>query len=251
MNNDLRLTINNFRSNVLRQSASVILLSLIVIAVPGCKSPSDSVRDASGGGPTGSFGTGNLVVFSNELKTGGGAFEYPNGDNQILSFNDTSNPISARSIRYNWNGQSVNGQTGFAGFDLCFVPVVDNNFTHYNNDTPRDLRAAGYNHVTFYARGNFASNEFIKVEVADDGDGGAIPPCVALSPNGDLDDTAGLPCGTLASIGTAWGSHTITITNSHLNPLKDFFKATFVCLNTGNIPCGSSTVYFDNIVYTP
>src|SRR4051812_40967478 len=87
------------------------------LLLAGCNlSPFGRTRDASGGGGTGAF-SGNFVIFNNELITGGGAFEYPGPEGQILTFTDASNPISRRSIRYSWTGESVNNQTIFAGFD--------------------------------------------------------------------------------------------------------------------------------------
>src|ERR1039458_9963935 len=87
---------------LLRSQSSLAMTALcLCLVAAGCKSPFDRTRDASGGGGTGTLsGSSNFVIFSDELKTGGGAFEYPGGENQSLSFADTSNPISRRSIRY-------------------------------------------------------------------------------------------------------------------------------------------------------
>src|SRR5207248_2556262 len=82
------------RLSVLSSLLSVLVLSVFVLSEIGCKSPFDRTRDASSGGGLGTFGAnGGLVVFSNELKTGGGSFFYPGGENQTISFADTSNPI--------------------------------------------------------------------------------------------------------------------------------------------------------------
>ena len=89
------------------QILNSLFLGLVLSA--GCnKSPFDSTKDASNGGATGTI-TGNaaFVVFNSELVTGGGAFEFPGADGQSLTFNDTSNPISHRSIRYSWTGGAV------------------------------------------------------------------------------------------------------------------------------------------------
>ena len=227
------------------------LLPLLLL-VAGCKSPLDRTRDASGGsGGTGVItGGANLVVFSNELKTGGGAFEYPGGDNQTLTFSDTSNPISARSIRYAWNGQDVASQHIFAGFDLMHTPTEST----YASTPGRDLRAANYTKVTFYARGSLSANTFVKIEVADDGNTATPAPCVALSPDGSLDAVSpATPCGVRGTLSTNWGTYTIPISNSNLFPLKDFFKATFVYLPPGGTSLAGQggTVYFDQIVYAP
>ncbi len=238
------------KQNVRLSYFAIVSLLWPFVFAGGCKSPFDRTRDASGGGGTGAItGSGNLVVFSNELKTGGGAFLYPSGENQALSFNDTSNPISARSIRYTWNGQDVGGQHIFTGFDLMHTATQ----ADYTPTRGRDLRAANYTKVTFYARGSLSANTFMKVEVADDGDPTTPAPCVALSPRGDLDDLfPATPCGRRDTITSDWRQYTIPISNSNLNPVKDFFKGTFVFLpGGGNIPGGGGTVYFDNIQYAP
>jgi hypothetical protein len=222
-NNDCRLTINeNMRRSL---SAFVILQSLIVIAVAGCKSPFDRTRDASGGGGTGAITGGtNLVVFSNELKTGGGAFLFPGGENQTLSFNDTSNPVSARSIRYVWNGGDVsapgctpNPLHVFAGFDLMHTAL----FSDYATTKGRDLHAAGYGKVTFFARGSLSANTVIKIEVAAPGSppGCVTPPvvpCITLSTTG-TDGDPGSPTCSKGMLTSGWGSFMVTgITSSNL-----------------------------------
>jgi hypothetical protein len=231
----------------MRRRAVMGVLAAILLA--GCKSPFDRTRDASSGGALGNFNTvANLVVFSNELKTGGGAFLYPSGENQSLTFGDTSNPVSARSIRYIWNGQAVGGQIDFAGFTLMHTPSQ----ADYATTNGRNLSTTNYTKVTFYARGTLATNTFVKVEVADDGNSATAAPCVALSPNGDLDALApATPCGVKAQIGSDWASYSIPVPNANLNPVKDFFKATIIFLGGGSNPGGGGTVYFDQIEYKP
>jgi hypothetical protein len=240
-------------------------LSFALPFVIGCKSPFDSTRDASNGGGTGQFSTnGTFVIFSSELVTGGGAFEYPGGQNQSLSFSDTSNPISRRSIRYSWTGGVVNapGCTPdptplFAGFDLMYTPTL----ATYNPSPSvpgRDLHKAGYTKATFYARGGLSTDTVLKVEVAASGVPAGCPvlpvvPCVWLSTNGTDDDgTNSQLCGH-AQLTGGWQQYTISIPNSALTNVKDFFKATFVF----NQPSGSTapgqggTAYFDQIQYQP
>jgi hypothetical protein len=234
------------------RSLFVSLLSLIVIAVAGCKSPSDSVKDASGGGALGTFGNGNLVVFSNELKTGGGAFLYPGGENQILAFNDTTNPVSARSIRYTWNGGPVASQTVFAGFDLMHTPTQ----ATYASTQGRNLSNASYHKVTFDARGSLSDRVIVKVEVDDDGDPATAAPCIVLSENGQDTDPNSPSC-LLGKLTANWLQYPVTGVSiidftSKLANVKDFFKATMICnQGGGNIPCQGGTVYFDTIQYTP
>lgn len=234
----------------------VVTLGFVFVMLAGCsKDPYDRTRDGSGGGALGRLGViSNLVVFSNELKTGGGAFEYPGGQNQVLDFADTSNPISARSIRYVWNGSPAQaGSTDhtFAGFDLMHTTSL----TDYSTTVGRDLRAAGYTKVTFYARGALSTNTTLKIEVADDGNTGTASPCLTLSTNGtDNACTAGPLTLTPRQLTSSWQQYTLTFPTSSLAAVKDFFKATFVFTDpfVGNQnPGQGGTVYFDQIQYEP
>lgn len=227
---------------------------LIVLAMlTGCyKSPGERVHDASNGGALGRFGTvPTFVVFSDELKTGGGAFEYPGGENQALAFNDQSNPISRRSIRYSWNGQPAkvgSAEHVFAGFDL--MHTIDQ--ASYAATSGRDMRHAGYAKITFYARGELSTNTVLKIEAADDGIESTSAPCITLSANGS-DDTLVNPCGTTGTLSAGWQSYTISIPNPVLISVKDFFKATFVFSDpyVGAPPGQGGVVYFDQIEYQP
>jgi hypothetical protein len=236
-----------------RRNKLLLTLGLTLGLLAGCKSPFDRTRDASNGGATGTItGSRSLIVFSNELMTGGGAFLYPGGENQSLTFADTSNPVSARSIRYVWNGGNVSSQFGpehtFAGFDLMNTSTQADYGSASN--TGRDLRAAGYTKVNFFARASLSSNTLVKVEVAAPSTNPA--PCIAFSTDGTLDDTlpGGTPCGVKRAISSNWGSFTISIVPAtHLGTVKDFFKATFIYVGAGTGSGG--TVYFDNIEYAP
>ena len=233
-----------------------LVFGLIVSACN--KSPFDRTRDASGGGALNQFGVASsLVVFNNELKTGGGAFEYPGGNNQILSFNDTSNPVSRRSIRYMWNGQPVGGDPSnpptFAGFDLA----VSIGASDYPSVPARDLSKAGYTQVTFYARGSLSSNTDLKIEVADDGNVNTPDPCITLSTNGTDDHCSDVVLDPLAmmpkTLTSSWQQYTITVPNSALKSVKDFFKATFVFTPVVGFtsPGQGGVAYFDVIQYAP
>src|SRR5205085_424529 len=102
--------------------------------------------------------------FDDELRQGG-AILYPAAENQTLSFTDRSNPVSGNSVRYTWNGQNVNGQHGFAGFDLMDVGTLD----QYKATPGRDLRAGHYTRVQFDIRGSLSAHTVAKVEVAAKG----------------------------------------------------------------------------------
>jgi len=223
-----------------------------LLCAVGCnKSPFDRTQNV-GGGPTGTITPGgSFVIFNNELVSGGGAFEYPGSDGQNLVFNDTSNPISQRSIRYSWTGQLVAGQN-FAGFDLMDQPTQ----AQYNSQsTGRDLSKAGYGKVTFFARGSLSTNTLIKIEVADDGNSMTHDAnCLSLSTNGTLDapDGAGANCNHPQTLTSNWQSFSIPVTNASLIGLKDFFKATYIFLPSAGAPTGQGgTVYFDVIQYQP
>jgi hypothetical protein len=239
-----------------------LLIALSFLFVVGCKSPFDRTKDASNGGATGTFtGSTNFVIFNNELVSGGGAFEYPGSEGQSLSFNDTSNPVSRRSIRYSWTGEPVsnpgcspNPTHNFAGFDLMHTAVL----ADYNSTPGKDLRQAGYTKATFYARGGLSTNTLLKVEVASQGSpagscAAAPSPCVVLSTNGSDTDPNSPTCTTGRLTGS-WQSYTIPVTNSDLASVKDLFKATFVFIDpfVGNLAPGQGgTAYFDVIQYQP
>jgi len=237
----------------IKAAAALLTLSLVFA---GCKKSPFERTTNNEGGALGSFGVaGSLKVFSDELFSGGGAFLYPGGENQTLAFNDLSNPVSARSIRYVWNGKPpAAGSTSFsfAGFDLMHTATE----TTYSTTAGRDLRAAGYRRVTFYARGSLSTNTVIKIEVADDGiDGGVVPGCLVLSTSGSGTVTSGnQPCSNTATLSSNWTRHTITITDAMLASVKDYFKATFVFTDpfVGNqTPGQGGTLYVDAIFYEP
>lgn len=225
---------------------------LAALLATGCdKSPIDRTKSMSSGG-TGGFGaTSSYVIFSNELLSGGGAFLYPGSEGQSLTFNDTSNPISNRSIRYHWTGEAVNGSIDFAGFDLMHTPTQST----YSSTVGRDLHNAGYTRVSFYARGTVGSYVVAKVEVADDGNTGtANTSCVTLS-TGTMDTNTN-PCGRTDQISSAWTRYTIPIASpaTALLAVKDFFKVTFVYNNPNpgsTAPSQGGTIYIDQIQYEP
>jgi hypothetical protein len=207
------------------------------------------------------------VIFDNELSSGGGAFLYPGGENQTLSFADRSNPLSQRSIRYSWNGGDVswpgcspNPEHSFAGLDLMHTPTQ----TQYNSTPGRDLRQGGYNKVTFFARGSLASYTVLKIEVASPGVPagtcpGVVSPCLILSSDGVTTDPGSPTCPADPKPLTGqWQQYTINVAPSNLTSVKDFFKATFIFENLpGCVPsvCTApgqgGTVYFDVIQYQP
>jgi hypothetical protein len=244
-----------------QKSVALSLLSLALLA-SGCKSPFDRTKDASSGGATGTFsGTSSFVIFSDELKSGGGAFEYPGGENQSLTFTDTSNPVSRRSIRYSWTGGPVthagcspSPEHNFAGFDLMHTAVQ----TDYNSTPGKDLRPAGYTKVTFFARASLSTNTILKVEVASVGTpagscAGVVSPCLLLSLDGTGTDPNSPTCA-LGQITGSWNSYTIPVANSDLAAVKDLFKATFIFADpfVGNLAPGQGgTAYFDVIEYKP
>ena len=238
-----------------------ILLCLFFIA--GCNlSPFGRTRDASNGGGSGAFGSGTFVIFNDELVSGGGAFEYPGSEGQVLTFSDTSNPISRRSIRYSWTGEPPGGQPRdgsaptFAGFDLMHTPTFDT----YASTPGRDLRAAGYTKVTFYARGSLSTFTELKIEVSDDGNTATPTPCMVLSTDGtdphDLCTSNGSNQYKMSpqTLTSSWQQYTMTITAplTSLKDVKDYFKATYVYTPIIGAPVGQGgAVYFDVIVYQP
>ncbi len=233
-----------------------LLSACCLLLASGCnKNPFDRTRDASNGGGTGAItGGSNFVIFNNELVSGGGAFEFPGSEGQSLIFNDTSNPISHRSIRYSWTGEPVAGQSIFAGFDLMHTAL----FSDYVSTPGRNLHQANYTKVTFFARGTLSSNTELKIEVSDDGKTPTPDPCLVLSTDGldpnNLCDANGFDPFKMApmQITSSWRQYTITVNNSALTSIKDFFKATFVFTPAIGAPTGQGgTAYFDVIQYQP
>jgi hypothetical protein len=242
-----------------KKTALSLTLSLFVT---GChKSPSDRTSSAAGGPIGQAAAIATFPVFSSELKTGGGAFEYPGGDNQSLSFEDRSNPISNRSILYSWNGQPPGGVPSsppgqFAGFSLMHTISL----ATYNSTPGRDLSAFGYSRITFYARGTLSSSTTLKIEGADDTSSGILQSCLTLSSDGNGDECGanGDAPGTREVLTGNWQKYTLIIYQPTLNlkSVKDFFKATFVYSFPlgglpGEAPGQGGTVYFDQIQYEP
>ena len=195
---------------------------------------------------------GALVIFRDELSSGGGAFLFPGGENQTLSFNDTSNPISKNSIRYVWNGGDVAGQHIFAGVDLMHTPTL----ATYTSTPGKDLRAGRFTRVTFDARGSLGAGVVAKVEVADDGNTGTPAPCLILSANGHDDDSHGpvpASCLNTASLTGNWQKYSISVTDQDLQSVKDFFKSTFIFKAPSDSapPSSGGTIFFDDIEYQP
>ncbi len=258
--------ISNCKMQIANLFAILNLLFAMVFAVTGCnKSPFERTKDASNGGATGTFGAAPAyVIFNNELVSGGGAFLYPGDEGQSLSFNDRSNPISQRSIRYSWTGEAVtntscqaqNPTHAFAGFDLMDTATR----AEYDAQTVgHDLRQAGYTKVTFYARGSLSTNTYLKVEVASpkatNACTGTVSPCLKLVMANTSDpDPLRDPTCSVQTLSESWGQYTIPIQNSDLQSVQDLFKATFVFVDpfVGNLAPGQGgTAYFDVIQYKP
>ena len=236
---------------------------LVVLLSAGCnKNPFDRTHDASNSGGTGTFTPStSFVIFNSELTSGGGAFEYPGPEGQSLTFNDMSNPVSHRSIRYSWTGQPVsnagcpaqNPTSAFAGFDLMHTSTQGD----YAGTPGRDLTKAGYTKVTFYARGSLSTNTYLKVEVAGPGStdpcAAVVSPCLKLLNGADPKPSQDTTCSPVQLSGQ-WGTYTVTIPSpaTQLAAVKDLFKATFIYIPTFGAPSGQGgTAYFDVIQYQP
>jgi hypothetical protein len=256
-NEDRRSKIVDRRTIDLRNSIFFLLFFI------GCnKNPFDRTHDASNGGGTGTFtGASSFVIFNSELISGGGAFEYPGPEGQTLSFNDISNPVSHRSIRYSWTGQPVSNAgcpaqsptSAFAGFDLMHTATQ----AEYAGTPGRNLTKAGYTKVTFYARGSLSTNTYLKVEIAGPGSAdpcaAVVSPCVKLLNGVDPAPGTDTTCTPFQLTGQ-WGTYTITIPSpaTQLAAVKDLFKATFIYTNLTGAPSGQGgTAYFDVIQYQP
>ena len=226
---------------------------MFLLLAAGCKSPFGRTKDSSSG-PTGSLGgSGQFAVFNDELVSGGGAFEYPGGNNLSLAFDDHSDPLSRRSIRFAWNGQPTDATTiTFAGMSLMHVPV----FANYDITPPRDLRAAGYTRVVFAARGALSTFTSVKIEA-----GGPASACMTLSASGTtnecfLNNNPATPCLTCQTLpfSSGWRSYSLPLSSAQQSAIKDFFKATFIFDNPtpgSTNPGQGGTIYLDQIFYKP
>ncbi len=198
--------------------------------------------------PTGSPA---LQIYTDDLHQGG-AFLFPGGENQSLTFNDISGPATgSNSIRYSWNGGDVAGQHIFAGVDLIHSGSIND----YNSTPPKDLRSGRYTRVTFNARGTLGANVVVKIEAADDGNTATPAPCIILSPNGDQDDTTpGNPiasCLNRASLLNTWQSYTLGVMTNNIAAVKDYFKATFIYKGAAVSTGTGGTLFLDQILYQP
>jgi hypothetical protein len=209
---------------------------------PGTKPSTTTVS----GLPSGSL---PLQIYTDDLHQGG-AFLYPGGENQVLSFNDQSNPAAgSNSMRYVWNGGDVAGQHVFAGVDL----IHSGSLSDYNSTPGKDLRPGKYTRVTFDARGSLGPQVVVKIEVADDGNPSTPAPCVVLSASGDLDDsTPGNPapsCMNKASLTDSWQSFSLPVSPANLSSVKDYFKATYIYKGPIQTPGTGGTLFVDQILY--
>src|ERR1041384_7964791 len=107
-----------------KTNAKIACSVLVLFATVGCSKKEDKPAAAAPAASTNPgqpnpppSGATGYVIYSDDLTSGGGAFLYPSGENQALSFSDTSGPSTGqKSMRYSWNGATVGGQPAFAGF---------------------------------------------------------------------------------------------------------------------------------------
>jgi hypothetical protein len=205
-----------------------------------------------GGGDGGNGGGGggtttDLVIYDDDLHQGG-AFVYPAGENQTLSFAFGTDPKQgSNSIRYQWNGENVNGQHAFAGFTLIHV----GNQSEYVGTAGKNLSSGAYTNVSFSIRADVSTSTLVRVEVADDPTDAVLAPCLELSRNADLAANSGSTCPK-AVIDSTWRDYTIAVTASDIDSVKDYFKSTFIDKRPGGAGAAktdASTVYVDNIRY--
>ena len=233
------------------------VLGLLVLLSSSCKKKDDSadtVQPPAAQPPTNPqppSGSLNLEIYTDDLHQGG-AFLYPGGDNQSLSFRDTSGPSNGLySIRYAWNGGDTAGQHVFVGTDLMHT----GDLTTYASTPGKDLRSGNYTRVTFDARGGLPADVVVKVEVADDGLQATPAPCIILSATGLLDDsTPGNPvasCTNKATLLATWQSYSLSVTPADLVSVKDYFKATFIYKGAPATTGSGGTLLLDQILYKP
>ena len=147
------------------KTARVLLIGSFLLV--GCKrNPVDRLRDPYPGGSV-PLTSGVFTIYKDELKTGGGFGFIPTGENQTIDSADTSSPrLTARSIKYSWNGQDVLHTTdtvanhAFAGFSLCVSPDL----ATVNSTPGKNLMAPSYTTLKLFVRGSLSSDTRLRIE---------------------------------------------------------------------------------------
>jgi len=199
----------------------------------GCeKNPSDGLVSPNQGNAV-PFAGAPFIIYDDALETGGGVDFFPSAQNQQLSFTSTDNPHSGkRCMSYTWSGSDVpNGATTehtFVGFDL----LVSANFSTLATTPGRNLSAAGYTKLTFWARGTLSENTTFKVEGPGTGDQSTFSPIINV-----------------ATLTNSWQEFTINAGPGDFNNVKEFFKLTFLFTQpTGTTVAGQGgTIFVDDI----
>jgi len=208
--------ISSMNSNRARYAVCVVS-GVVLLVCCGCgRNRTHNPQDMLGAGATGRYGS-VFVLYDDELKTGGGVYLYPSGDNQSLDTDSRELPYAgARCIRYSWNGgavcQSATGraQHAFAGFSLAVSATAD----ELPAAAARDFSDAGYTVMHVFVRGSLSDNTILKLEGPDDGD-----------------ETTPAPSLEIASLSDSWQAYSFPVTPASLARVKEFFKATFVYSN--------------------
>ncbi|MBN1384600.1 MAG: hypothetical protein JW983_06970 [Elusimicrobia bacterium] len=206
----------------------IILFLALSVFLFGCehKKPLDVLDDPTIGKALGGY-SGLWIIFDDSLNTGGGMMLYNSWDNQKISWEDTTNPVTGKyCIKYSWNGKDVYDYTGgmwqhnWCGFGF----IVGSDHTEASKSI--DLSLAGYTKLTFWARGSLSANTTLNFTGPYTG-----------AETGDVVVT------------DAWQQYTISLTPSNMKSVTGFFAIIFG-YSGGDTHGDGGTVYVDDIRYT-
>lgn len=207
------------------------LLAFVLLGaagLSGCdRKPINKLVNPTVNNTTGNW-SGRWVIYDDELRTGGGVSTFTTFDGVSLDFASRENPFSgSTSIKFFWDGGDVtpyspagsSPEHTWTGFGLIVAVKTDD-----YNAFSKDFSAAGFNKLTFRARGSLNSGVVLRVEGPQFG---------AASPAGFWE----------GAITDQWQQYTVdldpqTTINAYLNIILKYTGA-----GRGN----GGTVYIDDI----
>jgi len=216
-----------------------IFLALILLAAGCNRLPTERLTDPAPEGAVPDANVSTWVLFEDEARTGGGAYLFPEADNQELVIGTDETAFAGKkSIRYLWNGGPVpdptfGNQHAFAGFGL----IVSNDGTGLPTAAPRNLTDAGFTKITFWAKGSLSENTILRAGGPGEGTGASTLPRLDIARSELTGD---------------WKKFTITgIPDAQWRNVKEYVLFVFVYTQptaTTN-PGQGGVVFIDQIAY--
>jgi hypothetical protein len=205
-----------------------LIVSLLFFATGCKKDPVGRIVNPLGDGAVPQV-SGVYVIYSDELKTGGGLGFVPTAGNQGIDLFDQSEPRRTRNqIRYLWNGQSVGGQINFAGFSLLITP----DFSTLNSTPHKDLSFGGYTKLTMMVRGRLGDGVSLRIE----------------GPGSGSSTAARTDITTLSN---TWQQITLSVPSADFSTVRIFMTLTFQYdrVPRTDVPSDGGEVYLDDIQF--